>query len=203
MSVEDSTDPGAESKSTFERILHRIGSPWRGDAATSGGLLATVLIAWGVELLFGLSTQGFPSGLRVFCILWFASGAAFFVGTIMGFVFGMPKTRSSSEAELAAGPQLRDNTNLQEISDWLTKIVIGLGIAEFRKIAAVLMAIGTAVGQAISNDGDGTVMALGSMTVGFVCGFLFHYMWARVILHQMLEKLEGKPGSSAAQSEVH
>jgi hypothetical protein len=91
------------------------------------GFLGAVVGAWGVELAFGITAEpDLRSGLRTFCLLWFASGAAFFVGTIGGFLFGVPKALSNP-ANTPNSPTeslYKINTNLEEISDWLTKMIL-------------------------------------------------------------------------------
>jgi hypothetical protein len=167
------------------------------------------------ELLYGLTLRGFVGGLRVFCILWFASGAAFFVGTIGGFLFGVPKARtepggaerSASKRGTYTEPSVaenssnaptpsealiqdlyRDNTNLEEVSDWLTKIIIGIGLVEFNQITTLLGQIGDRVGTAVDPTGyyGGKVIAVGSIVIGFATGFLYYYVWARLILRRSL-----------------
>lgn len=183
---------------------HRISEGWQGSVESSGGFIPTVLIAWVLELVYGLACDSSIGGLRIFCILWFASGAAFFLGTIAGFLFGIPKARSQASA-LATNPlpapgrseleaaAYRDNTNLEEVSDWLTKIIIGLGLVEFRQIASGVSAAGIAVGHSIDplHKFGGTSIATTSMIIGFATGFLYYYLWARVYLMQRLRGVSG------------
>lgn len=66
----------------------------------------------------------------------FASGG---LGGILGFLFGIPKMADKSsaaepDAGVAVAQRLLFNTNLGQVSDWVTKIVIGLGIAQFDEI---------------------------------------------------------------------
>jgi hypothetical protein len=154
------------------------------------------LIGWVLELIYGVTSQGLEGGfghglvggLRVFCLLWFASGAAFFIGTIGGLLFGVPKTRVApsgaetlsadrllSEASGDEGSRhLYDNTNLDEVSDWLTKIIIGIGLAQFSQVINFLDQIGDRVGKSVDPSGQygGYVVALGSIIIGFATGFL-------------------------------
>jgi hypothetical protein len=194
------------SISRFCRILalipRKISRSWESAYESSGGFLTATLIAWAVELAYGLtSQQEFLGGIRVFCLLWFASGAAFFVGTIAGFLFGVPRARTepASKGRSAAAPRpegspvdrtslYTDNTNLEEVSDWLTKIIIGIGLAEFADIKKLLGQVAEQVGLAIdpNHQYGGSVIALGSMVIGFATGFLYYYVWARVILRKSL-----------------
>src|SRR5690242_20291768 len=102
--------PG-EVISKFFRALGRIpgsiSKSWTAALETGGGFLTATLIGWGIELFYGFTLAGFVGGIRIFCLLWFASGAAFFVGTIGGFLFGVPKAKTeldSAKTFLAASP---------------------------------------------------------------------------------------------------
>jgi hypothetical protein len=66
-------------------------------------------------------------------LLW--SGACLFAGALVGFLFGIPKTTQDPKA--ASGTvevQQKVNTNLEDISDWMTKIFVGLGLSQIAKI---------------------------------------------------------------------
>lgn len=184
-------------RSFLSVVKGRLRSPGSGSGfiETSGGFLFTVLIAWMIELTYGLVCEGWPGGLRIFCILWFASGAAFFIGTIGGFLFGIPKARPQwqspdgniAPASGATGEELstyRDNTNLEEVSDWLTKIIIGLGLVEFQNIVSAVVTAGATVGDSIDpvHQFGGAAIATGSLIVGFATGFIYYYIWTRVYL---------------------
>ena len=74
------------------------------------------------------------------------------------------------------------------MSDWLTKIIIGIGLAQFNQIVTFIRQIGDRVGAAVDPTGQygGDVIALGSIIIGFATGFLHYYVWARVILRRSL-----------------
>src|SRR6185503_13654313 len=51
------------------------------------------------------------------------------VGALLGFVFGIPKTLQSNAPPAADGKAAYQvNTNLEQISDWLTKMLVGVGL---------------------------------------------------------------------------
>jgi hypothetical protein len=119
----------------------------------SGFFIPSVLIAWSFELLYGFTSAGWLMGLRIFAILWFGSGAAFFVGSIVGFVFGVPKSRPTSLSASAGSVVYHDNTNLEEVSDWLTKLIIGVGLVEINKITIFIGQCGETLGTSIDPSG--------------------------------------------------
>ena len=169
----------------------------------------------GVELFYGFTLAGFVGGIRIFCLLWFASGAAFFVGTIGGFLFGVPKAKTeldSAKTLLAASPsrivsdhpQYIDNTNLEEVSDWLTKIIVGLSLAQFNKIITFLSYIGDTVGKSVDPSGQygSKVIAIGSIVIGFATGFLYYYVWTRLSLTESLRRAIERSGIPNQSSEA-
>ena len=75
-----------------------------------------------------------------------AAGASAFVGGLLGFLFGIPRALQGDHPD---GPRAADgsgrdglpaasyraNTNLEQISDWLTKILVGVGLVQIGEIA--------------------------------------------------------------------
>lgn len=167
------------------------------------GFMIAIFIGWGVGLIFSLCSQeGFLDGIRVFCLLWLTSGAAFFTGSMTGFIFGFPKANKISPEQIVPD-RYGDNTNLEEVSDWLTKIIVGITIAEFRDIVQFVVGIGSAVGTSISakDDGGAHVVVVASIIYGFVCGFLYYYTWARLAFHNELLKRYRNAAFQASKKE--
>jgi hypothetical protein len=124
-------------------------------------------------------------------------------GFLIGFLFGIPKVLQGDEDALAkeksaktsdkpekagnASPtRYRVNTNLEQISDWLTKIIVGLGLVQLRNLpknlydAATWMARSFAASEA--NLGKAASCA-GSIIVLFsVTGFIAGYLMTRLYL---------------------
>ena len=103
--------------------------------------------------VYAFSTQGsHPTYLGVGVL---ASLAAFVAGCFVGFLLGIPRAVSSGElrqnqsAAAAAGSSgLGASSNLAEISDWLTKLVLGAGLVELTRL-------GGPVGRLIDNVATG------------------------------------------------
>ncbi len=146
--------------------------------------MVAVFLGWGVEAAFSYASQPNPADrLRAFCVLWFGSGAAFFAGTIMGFIFGFPKTRAKNRSEDDAQNRYGDNTNLEEVSDWLTKIIVGITLVQFKTILDGINSIAENLGRDLGNVHGAVAVSLCSIIYGFICGFLYYYIWARIKLY--------------------
>ena len=153
-------------------------------------LLAGFLL--GLITLAGLWSAGvLPNGYTVF----FWALACFVVGALLGFLFGIPrvlqKDSQSEGTRTKADPkgdvfsrstyQLVVNTNLDDVSDWLTKIVVGVGLVELRKIPGLLLRLaGLIAGELGANQVPFIVAVLVYFTtVGFMSGYLTTRMFVQ------------------------
>src|SRR5262249_34418351 len=79
-------------------------------------------------------------------------------------------------------PAYRPNTNLEEISDWSTKILVGVGLTQISRLYPGLRQFATDLGPALGGGDGGTRMAMAAAVYFPVCGFLFGYLWTRLFL---------------------
>ncbi len=101
---------------------------------------------------------------------------ALMIGGLLGFLFAIP--RSGTQEQNTAYP---DNSNLVDISDWLTKILVGAGLVTLTKIPPKLELLANWLGNnGFGNDKDGPVFALALLLFFAVCGFLWVYVWTRL-----------------------
>lgn len=129
-------------------------------------------------------------------VLW--ALAAFSAGAGLGFLFGIPKVlqqeRPPAQSQVpAAGAsgsapsggsgtsqslayRQRVNTNLEEISDWLTKIIVGVSLIQLNSGPDYLRRIGDLIGASIIDStphrGFGVSLVLFYTTAGFLYGYL-------------------------------
>lgn len=123
------------------------------------------------------------------------SSASLAGGSAIGFLFGLPRSTKykvfkSEDGSINnnADSAYSDNTNLEEVSDWLTKIIVGLSLVKFQTI---LFWIDKAahnfekVVQLSCNDFLINEYLLGYCTIifYFLCGGGLVYIWSRVNLH--------------------
>lgn len=95
-----------------------------------------VMIGIGVASLLvpALTRETAADGLRVIGVGLFLMGAGVSIGSMLGFLFGVPRSNvhlgPDGQAETGDEPAYVPNTNLETISDWLTKVVVGVGLVE-------------------------------------------------------------------------
>lgn len=154
--------------------------------------MISVAGGWIVEALYSVAAEEhWLTRLRTFCLLWFASAAAFFGGAIMGFLFAVPKSLSIPDGpKLQGANRYRTNTNLEEVSDWLTKIILGLGLVNVDKLIQFTNAAGDAAAEAIGTAQGAKLIAICSMIYGFVAAFIIVYSWTRIQLRRDFERSE-------------
>ncbi len=134
--------------------------------------------------------------------------AAVAIGGLLGFLFGIPRllqrmppvARATSSgppgsddrqgeppaAEIRAA-RFAGNTNLEEISDWLTKIIVGLGLTQADNIyKAFLGAQARFAANAMGGAAGASAMFAAIALSGLVAGFLFFYLETRTRLSILL-----------------
>lgn len=108
------------------------------------------------------------------------------LGALLGFLFGIPRTLQHDQAPQASSilPEQEQigyqiNTNLEQISDWLTKIIVGVGLIELGSIGSWLTEFSKVIGDGFGEDVFGQAFVLGVLVYFTSAGFLFGYLWTR------------------------
>lgn len=165
----------------------------------SGSNFEHQLLGWSaLALALGLATNALfsgnqPDGTR---LLYFsgataALGASIAVGILGGFLFGMPKTL---QVDALGDKEVRyiANTNLEQISDWLTKILVGIGLIQLTKLPAKLSVFSERVGPVFGESGASGRYGLAACLYGTILGFIISYLWTRARLKAVLEAADMK-----------
>lgn len=173
-------------------------------AANQGWIVVLVITtAAGIVLLGLIATdaRSFAAG----CLL---ALAAAMVGSMTGFLFGLPRSartdvitrdpnaQPSDSQRIAVESRAsgyRANTNLEDISDWLTKILVGVGLTQLTSLPTGFASLVEAAKGALGVGSDAGAIA-GSVLVGYVLiGFLSTYLWARTRLGLALRLADVDP----------
>jgi hypothetical protein len=132
-------------------------------------------------------------------LLW--AGASSAVGWVLGFLFGIPRVLTSAgvgggqndgSATTAAMGKRRSvgsNTNLEQISDWLTKIIVGVTLVQLGPAVRQLDAAAVLIGEGLGG-GTNKSFAYALMLYFSIIGFLGAYLLARVYLKKAFESSE-------------
>ncbi|MHA3061605.1 hypothetical protein ACX1N5_11810 [Acinetobacter sp. ANC 4636] len=168
-------------------------------------LTKAMLICLISVIAYAIATQtnsiGFAAIASIGILL---SGASAFIGGVLGFLFGIPRTLEQEEEKsntklnsisTEAGtstPHIgyRVNTNLEEISDWLTKIIVGVSLTQISAIHSNFMSLITFIDSGLGSQTHGKVFAAALLLYSAVLGFLFGYLWTRLFLAGALRKAD-------------
>ena len=113
------------------------------------------------------------------------AGASFVSGSLLGLLFGIPRSANIAEGETESR-LLAANTNLIQISDWLSKALVGASLTQLTKLPGALHEFGKTYGGDV---GSPTVAVL--LLVHFsVSGFLSGYLLTRIVLQGALQRAD-------------
>ncbi|MGV3630371.1 MAG: hypothetical protein ACO1O6_04160 [Bacteroidota bacterium] len=123
-------------------------------------------------------------------------GACFCMGALAGFLFGIPKIVESSTHKdpiKSRGGEVLHNDNLVQISDWLTKIIVGVGLTQINQIPVYLDKLGKYFGPSFERLGNphsaqiSETIAICVVLYFLIMGFIACYLWTRFYFAEMLK----------------
>lgn len=142
-------------------------------------------------LLYALGAAANAGGfLEVTGIILVLALASFATGGIIGFLFGIPhiaqrNNNTANAGAAGAADEFTHSTNLEQIADWLTKIMVGVGLTQLPKIIQHFNALCHAAGSALDSSttkNHGAPLA-GAILIAFaIAGFLMVYLWTYLYL---------------------
>lgn len=108
----------------------------------------TLILVIGVVIILIYSiahgTDKFLSILSISAIIALTSAI---VGAFIGFIFGIPRTPAAKDSE-----NIGANTNLEEISDWITKIIVGVSLVQLNQLSDGIYKIGNTLSQGMGGQ---------------------------------------------------
>lgn len=148
-----------------------------------------VLLMFGVFGLGSLVVYAMTTEWSVLGVALIAAVAAFSAGALPGFLFGIPRTLAAESpipSDKVSGSSAQNqlshlpNTNLEQISDWLTKILVGVGLVQLGQIGSGLQELADGLAPGLGQHGKPVAVAL---LVSFaIAGFLSAYLFTRLRL---------------------
>lgn len=148
------------------------------------------------------------------------------VGSLLGFIFAIPKrtdvaiiSAQPAQAGAAGGqssesapPQARQvrsgldsayrpNTSLEEISDWLTKIVVGLGLVQATAIGRFVEQQGAAISPALFGTAGTPLLGAATIVATTVISFLASYLYFRLCLAEEFARSDVDAAKASREEE--
>jgi hypothetical protein len=118
--------------------------------------------------------------------------AALVVGCLIGFLFGIPRVVSSGQARLGSSSEYAPSSNLSEVSDWLTKLLLGAGLVQLTHLGAPIGSLINHIAAALHTSAAyagaakvtaGTIL-FGYVAIGLLDGYVVTTMWYQKRLAQ-------------------
>ena len=111
--------------------------------------------------------------------------ASYLAGGLFGFLFGIPRAQAAGIKQNSGTQRgrLTPNTNLEDVSDWLTKIIVGATLVQIGSLARRFGDLATFVSSIFGGASEqNKVMAGGIILFFAVFGFFANYVIARSLL---------------------
>lgn len=140
-------------------------------------------------------------------------------GGALGFLFGIPRlprqietaasdrraTGTDAPQRSTVAPYIVSNSNLEEISDWLTKIIVGLGLIHLSNIPSYIGNYRGWLERAVAMSGGPASLSWFLLVVTFAAafiGFLFFYVQTRTRMAVLFQETEAVRDSRISKEDV-
>lgn len=156
------------------------------------GVVLLIIFSFGTtfyglrNLTWDIYILNFLWKVSMLCLIAFA---CFAVGGLMGFLFGIPISVANNLKANNSG--YADNDNLVQISDWLTKIIVGVSLTQLINIPPALESLGSTLGPSFYSDEKlGKVASVAVVIYFSITGFTISYLWTRLYFKKLLVKTD-------------
>lgn len=164
--------------------------------ASVSPIVGTLLCFGVVGLIFLVLYSVHAGSLALFGVLSLLAFAAFCIGGLLGFLFGIPKyvaklpsvssAQGTPDVPIDAAPSYASNTNLEDMSDWLTKIIIGAGLVGLNSLREGFNTLVLTIAECFE-DLPCAAAVIGADLVSFIIlGFFAIYLLTRLYLANQL-----------------
>lgn len=114
-------------------------------------------------------------------------------GGLVGFLFAVPKINEKA----ANSDLLMPNKNIEAMSDWLTKIIVGLGLLNFREIIASITQVSVDLSRVLQVDKN---FVFAMIIYFWIAGFLEGYLITRMFIQRYFEAAVRRSAEMVAAS---
>ena len=101
-------------------------------------------------------------------------------------VFGIPKINNTN----GSLNKYKANTNLEQTSDWLSKVLLGVGLTQISEITNWIGNISRYTAKDMTAIGNESPFIASIIVYFIVCGFIIGYLATRIILPKVFVKSE-------------
>lgn len=142
------------------------------------------LSVFATALLYGCA-GGWRS---TFAICLIAAGP-FALGAFIGFLFGMPRLKAVPARDGEPESKVESNTNLEQVSDWLTKILIGVGLTQLTQLPGEIQDMAEYIAPAVGPATCWASAVIIALLIYFaIAGFVWGYLVTKLVLEPELAR---------------
>lgn len=129
-------------------------------------------------------------------LLLLVSAATLLVGGVLGFLFGIPKLNKAYDPreDYERSTKYHPNTNLEDVSDWLTKIIVGVALTQLTRIPGYLQGISDGILRHVDcsqmNCNFAQPVLVASIIYFLIAGFIIGYFYTRLYLPNLFSIME-------------
>ncbi|MDR3526765.1 MAG: hypothetical protein P4L57_05755 [Rhizomicrobium sp.] len=134
--------------------------------------------AKGASKAFAL-VPGWEAYISAVGVALLIAAAAALVGIFAGFLLGLPRHAPTASDAKAVAQDNSYGTNLEQISDWLTKILLGAGLTQITSISEFIWKTSDGAAKALNGIPGVTQIFAAEMIFFSVAGLWYSYLWTR------------------------
>lgn len=157
-------------------------------------LFPLVIILPGLITCFAYANIS-PDYWDLFGLLIIITLASMLLGGLLGFLFAIPRLNKNynPREDYDRSTKYMPNTNLEDVSDWLTKIIIGVTLTQLGRIPGYLQSIADYL---IDNSNlmlqvdSARPLLIALIIYSFVAGFIIGYSYTRIYLPNLFSIME-------------
>src|SRR5215472_4600208 len=124
------------------------------------------------------------------------AAASMLIGVLLGFLFGVPHAveskgdQAQTDGSSSGNIRYKPSTALEQISDWLTKILVGVGLTQLRQVPDELHRLGKFLAQGLGGSESDAAFGILIFLFFTICGFLVGFLWMRLYLQRELRRAD-------------
>lgn len=160
--------------------------------------------------LYAVQTYNFRHFFSIVGVAFVVAFSALLSGGLLGFIFGIPRTLQQEGIHVIQQNGVQQpqettyavNTNLEQISDWLTKILVGVGLTQISSIPGALDKYADYVGISLGGYSNSGVFSIAILLFFLINGFLISYLWTRLQFVILLKQADSSSRLSLVETKL-
>lgn len=128
------------------------------------------------------------------------------VGALVGFLFGVPRWVAAKGAAADGRTTYEPNTNIEKLSDWLTQMLVGVGLVELHQLGPALTRTCSVLANGLTlrpgrdaAAGEALAFAIGLVSYFLVAGLIQGYLLTRMFIARAWQHDARRSVSARAQ----